>query len=221
MDHKKVHPVAVQLRERLRPACLKTAIGGGLRRVKPDVHDIELVLLPHWEEAQADLFGGAVVHSAKYCSEFCPKLDSVLGSLLEEGVLAWDEETVRRGSFYKRFVVPALGGLACEIFCARNLNNWGNILAIRTGDAEWSKACITSRSEGGLLRPGLKQVKGFVERSDGGVVPCVTEGMFFQLCGLSEAPEPRLRSRELALDLGAKEWLFERVAEPALVGSGA
>lgn len=212
VKHQHAMVFATEIRMAIAPCCLKTAIAGGLRRQKTEVHDIEIVALPMWERG-GGLFEDEqdpALFSPTYCSEVCVSLDKVLLNLERRGVMVLDKTTPRNGSFYKRYVVPDLDNLPCEFFFARNLNNWGNTLAIRTGNADWSHACVTSREFGGLLRSGIRQREGFAFTQCGDMIPCPTEASFFQLCGLSTPPPPEARNADLAVSFGARRSLFEK-----------
>jgi hypothetical protein len=175
---------AQSLRDTLSPACTRLSLAGGLRRGKPDPHDVEVVIQPVFD---TDLFGEqATTYS---------HLDAVLDALVAEGSLRWDEDVKRRGPRYKRFVAPALDRLPVELFLAHRPENYGVVLAIRTGDAEFSQAFVTPQLYQGLL-PNLLVVKdgclyrytawrdAFWARNHKGVgkgtiVPCCTELDFF------------------------------------------
>lgn len=159
--------------------CLKIAYAGGLRRFKPDPHDIEIVVLPIWD---TNLFGER--------AETHVGIDAKLDALVQKGVLEWDTKVPRNGVRYKRFVIPSLDNFPCEIFFADE-QNWGNILTIRTGDADFSRLLVTPIEEGGLMPFGMRQIDGYL-RSNGLILPCVTEREFFARLGVEWVP-PRER----------------------------
>ena len=78
--------------------------------------------------------------------------------------------------------------------------NWGNVLAIRTGNAAFSKGLVTERRSGGLMPPDLYQRDGFLWCRNGfGRVrtppsgsderlECPTEEAFFAALGLPTLP---------------------------------
>ena len=133
----------------LRPACLQAEIAGSIRREKADIKDIELVVQPRLTP-EPTLFGdGGRLHS---------DLDAALARLIAAGRLAYDTKLKRNGERYKRLTLPGRD-MAIDLFIADALN-WGNILAIRTGDADFSRALVTSRLHGGLMPGNLKQRDG-------------------------------------------------------------
>lgn len=180
-----VRSVALELCALLAPGCLQIEIAGSLRRGKPTVKDIEIV---------ACLRSDLPSHVA------ASKLDARLLTCLTTGLLQWDTTVKRRGERYKRFVVPGRG-VAVDLFIADE-SNFGNIFAIRTGDADFTKLLVTSRNAGGLMHPAMRQDKGNLWRlySDMDasrcyrrletpvIVPCPTEEDFFQALGLPLIP---------------------------------
>jgi len=190
---------------RVAPACLKTAIAGGLRRGKEEVHDIDLVVVPI---PDASLFGDRE-----------PTHGLLIGALqrcLAEGLLTRHEET--RPGTYHRFRVPRLDGMPLEIWFAE-CENWGDQLVIRTGSAEFSQACVKPVCwEGGLLPLNLLHKNGYLWRFESMVhamaarraktaaesrlamssaqrLPCLTERDFFAYLRLPFI-EPMERSKE-------------------------
>jgi DNA polymerase/3'-5' exonuclease PolX len=137
--------------ERLGPACLRVEIAGGLRRLKPEPHDIELVVIPVFDR---DLLDAE--------TEGTGALDASLAELVREGLLEWDEAVKRRGQKYRRFVVPTLG-VPFEIFAAVR-ENWGNQLALRTGPADWNKVMVMPTQYGGCMPPTMIHAAGFLWR---------------------------------------------------------
>lgn len=175
-----VRPVAESLVVGLSYGCDRVEIAGSLRRQKPLIGDIEIVALPSFD---VDLFGEPRPTSAK--------LDDCLRGLLADGVLAWDEVVSRNGDRYKRFLVPELAGMALDLFLAQP-DNFGNVLAIRTGSAEFSAKLMTPRGQGGLMPRGMRQRDGFLWDGDRRV-SCPTEEAFFAALGVSEVPHPARR----------------------------
>lgn len=142
--------------EALKPVCRKVVIAGSLRRGAADVNDAEIVCLPHFDEEKT-LFEETIA------STHASGLAAVLDSLLASGRLCWDETLRRRGEWYKRFRLPQAEGLPLDLFLTRE-ENWGNILALRTGPAEFSKALVTPMRKGGLLPNELKEEDGLLWR---------------------------------------------------------
>jgi DNA polymerase/3'-5' exonuclease PolX len=158
------------------PGLARSSIAGSLRRELPVVHDIEIVIeLP--EQKGVDLFGEFYNHadSSRY--------EAGMESLIQQRRLAWDEEVRRRGAKYQRFVLPHLNNLPFEIFIADE-HNWGNTLAIRTGDAQFSRLLVTSKDLGGFRPTNCFQADGYLWHVPGGPdnlsrISCFTEEGFF------------------------------------------
>lgn len=190
-----VLPVAQEIAGALELGCVRVEIAGSLRRQKPDIGDIEIVALPVYD---LDLFGETLTTSAE--------LSGALRVMLACGILAWDEVVSRNGDRYKRFVVPKLGGMALDLFLAQQ-DNFGNVLAIRTGSADFSARLMTQRSQGGLMPQGMRQRDGFLWQDDRRL-SCPTEEAFFAALGVSAVPAPEERDeacidtlRKLALGI--------------------
>lgn len=128
------------LKGKLAPGCERTLIAGSLRRGKPEVGDIELVVMPK-VEASLDLFGAAVgVHSL---------LDDVLAELKTEGY-------TKNGERYKQFIWH---GYSVDLFIA-TLDTWGCVATIRTGSADFTHWLVSPRRQGGGCPSHLKFSEG-------------------------------------------------------------
>lgn len=202
-----VLPLAERCCEMLESGTLRAAIAGSLRRRLPEVGDVEIVVEPVFD---TDLFGNALPTS--------PSLGLALERCLSAGLLAWDTGTPRNGPRYKRFRFPALG-LPLDLFIA-GAGNWGNILAIRTGDADFSRLLVTQRFKGGLLPNWMRhgegrlfaRAKGYPDYRDDpappnaypeNVVPCPTEAAFFRHLWL-DVPPMSLRNADGARQLSTQ-----------------
>jgi DNA polymerase/3'-5' exonuclease PolX len=170
--------------------CRRQAIAGSIRRRKPVVKDIELVVMPTWTRVR-DLFGNDTI-------ERHSNLDSYLPTVIRRGDLAYDTETPRNGERYKRLRLPG-ADVAIDLFVA-DTTNWGNILAIRTGNADFSRLLVTSRVFGGLMPTDMRQRDGALWRRDE-LIPCDTEEEFFAALGIDTVPLPERRDAEMARHL--------------------
>ncbi len=187
--------VASEVATRLRPACEKVALAGSLRRGKDQVHDIEIVIQPHFD---TNLLGERLVSYGE--------LDAVIKGLVEDGTLSLDTQVLRNGRKLKRFIANALDA-PFEFYIA-SARNFGAIHTIRTGDKDFSRALVTSVEIGGFMPATCAQIKGSLwqfpsamyaqaarsaaETSNGTVIPCPTEKEYFAALGLPWiAPEDR------------------------------
>lgn len=125
------YAVAIDLMNRLDRACDRLLIAGSIRRQKPEIGDIELVVLPRMEPV-TDLFGENVPGLARSA------LDDALAQL---GELHY----TRNGERYKQFEYE---GRSIDLFIATP-ETWGCVATIRTGSADFSKWLVTARKYGG------------------------------------------------------------------------
>ena len=116
--------IAIYARETLVPHCDpgRCVIAGSIRRRKPDVHDIEIVCVP--KHIPSGLFGDESVVSPGFIT----------------AVNAWKKLKGEPTGRYTKRLLPDLeerDGIPIDLFIA-NPDNWGLILAIRTGSADYS-----------------------------------------------------------------------------------
>jgi DNA polymerase/3'-5' exonuclease PolX len=180
--------IAEQVCSLLGPACEEITIAGSIRREKSEVKDIEIVCRP---VAILDLFNEPTSNI----------LDAQIDWAMEREVhLGWDRVTKRNGDKYKRFwwaVWNPSAGIAIDLFIADE-RNYGNTLAIRTGNSDFSRLLVTQRIHGGLMRPTMRQRDGYLwAQGDGDafyqLVPCPEEKHFFAALGVHPIPAPRER----------------------------
>ena len=161
---------------------------GSIRRKKPDIGDIEHVVISHDE---SDLFPGGqpVLHVRERAAR-----------LVREGVAAKQRygasQTTRFGD---RYIGLNFENRQHELFICTP-DNWGCILAIRTGSADFSRELVTRlprhgfrQSDGSLCKivsrgsavrdPG--DTREHLERLD-----CPDEETFFRAAGLDVADYP-------------------------------
>ena len=158
--------IAERLVRELEPVVARVKVAGSLRRRKPDVGDIELVVEPR----QIEDLGGCV-----------PDIDAV-----RDVARRWALDRAVDGRD-RKLSVRLPEGLAVELYLVHPPAQWGSILAIRTGPAELGKRVMTL-----LKRRGYEHVAGHVERN-GETVETATEEQFFALAGLPCLP-PKRRS---------------------------
>jgi hypothetical protein len=202
--------IAGALCDLLRPACERIVIAGSIRREKAEVKDVEIVCLPI---ARMNLFGepaGNVLAA------------EIEAAMAREVHLSWDRRTPRNGERYKRLWWAGWNpsaGIAVDLFIA-DRDNYGNTLAIRTGDADFARLLVTDRAHSGMMPSGragdgtwqMWQGGGYLWRipagryvtsngppPDGSALvepermPCPDEVTFFAALGIDSVPEPRER----------------------------
>lgn len=175
------------------PACERVMICGSVRRQKAEgIHDIEIVAQPRHEEIEGDLFGsiqsinGLEVLLKSYI--FCERM-----SLYRD-----PQGRTCNGEKHKKLLFE---GAMIDLYTAES-GNWGNIVAIRTGNADFSRYLVTSRNKGGLLPSHLRQADGYLWNGDERI-DCPTEELFFAALELHFV-EPRHRNDITAKTLARK-----------------
>lgn len=148
-------------------------VAGSVRRKKPEVGDIEHVVIPR-PNFLARMDELTLDPDALFAKTDAPLTKAV-----------YSDGTTRWGPLYRGV---CFRGFRHEIFCAAP-ENWGAILAIRTGPADFSTRLVTRMKQWGIYR----QQGGFViEQATGAVVPVFSEVDFLALCG-STWIEPSVR----------------------------
>lgn len=127
--------MAWSLVERLAPSCDRIEIAGSIRRDKPDVKDIELVVKPKFVEAP-------MPEQASFLNTAGPGRINAVDEAVR-GWLDWGFATPRLdrnghaaiGSSYKRLLVKGTDGdwYALDLFSVIPPAQWGLIFLIRTG----------------------------------------------------------------------------------------
>lgn len=184
--------LAIENAEAFQALFLGTAVqwevAGSIRRERREVGDVEHVVISKMLDAQPDdaLFGDAL-----------PPVDRInavwarMDLLIEQGTLEraiYSDGKTRYGPKYRGVVFK---GIRHEIFSA-NDSNFGAILAIRTGPAEFSQQLVTRLRDAGRYRMNEGQVQYAGGKNDGVARPVAGERDFFALCGVPWI-EPKLR----------------------------
>jgi DNA polymerase/3'-5' exonuclease PolX len=177
--------VAEEIVAALAPACERVEIAGSIRRCVPEVKDVEIVFIAKTETFVQDLFGDVV-------KEIC-HADLVIADLIDGGVLARDEQVKRWGPKYKR-AIHCSSRMVVELFRAQP-DNWGYILALRTGPAGFNKIWAAYVREGGCLPSYLRLKGGYVWQNGERVVTATEESFFATILVRCWPPEERARER--------------------------
>jgi len=205
MNIKEARCVAGMVVHALADYCDQIVIGGSIRRGKPEVKDVEIVYVSKMEVVQEDMFW----------NEDIPLVDGQIIDLVKSGFWDWDRIVPRNGDKYKRMIFNP-GGIMVELFRAVP-ENWGLILALRTGDAGFNKLLVTPETQGGAMPRGMRMDGGFLWKL-GERLESATETEFFDQLGLTWIkPEHRdvdtlrmmLRARNFRAvpTLMGEEWL--------------
>jgi len=180
----------------LAPACQEITIVGSIRRLKPLVHDIEILARP---KPPRPTFGEPLSAGSQ--------LEALIPRLIAQRELKErpDPQERKNGTKHKTLWLQKAGGVGIDLFIAHpSGDNWGNLVAIRTGDFEFSRQLVTARSAGGLMPNLLHHEDGYLRyRADGYSIPCPTEEDFFHALGVQDIPDPASRTLALARRLAA------------------
>lgn len=154
-------------------------LAGSLRRAKPQVGDVEHVVIPVWREVSDGLFS-----QTRTVNLWLKHADK----LLAEGRIAqhvYPNGTHRWGEKYRGI---SWRGFAHEVFLATP-DNFGLIYLIRTGPAEYSQRVVTA-----LKANGTPSVDGQVRAGDGAEpIPTPDEAAVLALARLPYIPPSERR----------------------------
>lgn len=165
--------LAEWIRGLLSPYCDRCEIAGSIRREKPDVGDIEIVCIPR--EVKTGLFGFETERDLAFV-EIVEGFEKVRGSAFS-------------GRYTQRIVRPDKG---CEIkldLFMTKADNWGNIFAIRTGSADFSRQILARR----WVQLGYHSINGRLHKGNT-AIELREEQDLFDLLGLAFV-DPKCRGR--------------------------
>lgn len=148
-------------------------IAGSVRRRKPEVADVEHVVIPRFGDVQT---GTGLFALPERTNLLWFHLDSLMRGMagLEKH---WYGNGNRWGDKYRGV---DFRGFNHEVFTA-DVANFGSVLLIRTGPADFSERMVTRLRNGGMYR----QMDGYVKHvASGEVVPVADEAAYFALLGM-------------------------------------
>lgn len=152
----------------LHPHCERIEIAGSLRRMKSEVHDIEFVCIPKKYPHKNGLFDIEMVPVTGFQNEI-NKLERIKGD--------------PTGKYCARKLPE---GINLDIFIADE-NNFGLIMLIRTGSADFNKRILNH----GKYKCGIASVDGQLIKNNK-IIPVKEETEIFALFGV-EYIEPQFR----------------------------
>jgi DNA polymerase/3'-5' exonuclease PolX len=175
--------VADEITRALRPGCAEVVIAGSVRRLKPEVSDVEIVYVPRVETQPdpGDLFAS---RSANYAEE-------AIAALLKAGTLAKRKNVNGAETFGPRnkLLVHMRTGIPVDLF-ATAADCLANYLVCRTGPAELNQHIATLALKRGWrwnpYGPGFTALSGEASH------PVTSEREVFDFVGLPYR-EPRER----------------------------
>jgi hypothetical protein len=178
MEYDKALPLAERLLDLLAPGCKRIEIACGIRRQKPDPHDIELVAIPDLRPP----------HLTFGCPSYPTIIDAILASLVRGDEEDFLIHLSLNGPKFKQFAISQDGGqhwlIKVDLFLATPPVDWGVLYLIRTGPADFSHWIVTSRSQGGGLPNGARVIDGRILLGCD-YIPCPEEIDFLHFCKLA------------------------------------
>ena len=187
MKLEQAQEIAERIKRDLAPHCERIEIAGSVRRRKPDVGDIEIVCIPR-QSADFDLFGaGRPIRDGGFITA-CNQIGKIRKGCLRTGK-------------YMQFGTAE--GIDVDLFTARP-ENWGLILAIRTGSAGFSHEVLAR----GWVWSGYHSVDGMLTRG-GKQIPTPEEADLFRLAGVEW-----IKPQERELAAVRLDWQLNNKEEP-------
>jgi len=145
MKYSEALTVAMSLVEHLRPTCIRIEIGGSIRRLKEDVKDIELVVVPDLTpvpRARAE-FGKPIPRL------YNTWLDKVVDEMCKDGAI----DLLKNGDRFKKLYLK-YAGIKVDLFINIAPSHWGVQMVLRTGPEDFSHWVVTQRKDKGALPNG-------------------------------------------------------------------
>ncbi len=164
MEFQLARELADQWVECLRPYCERVEIAGSVRRGKTEVHDIEIVAAPRFDEVK-DWFG--------------PRPVNRLLVALNTGIL--HGRKVKGGEKY--WQVAMREGINLDLFMVIPPAQWGIIFTLRTGPVDFSHWIVTHKQKGGAM-PSYARCDGGQLWVGDKAIPVLEEIDFLEFLGL-------------------------------------
>lgn len=158
-------------------------IAGSIRRGnKSDVKDIELVLVPRWEDQPNTTLLFAPLEPINLLYEWATKVSDI--QWIKPGVSEIIPWNIKPDGKYWRGML--LEEIKLDVFLT-TINSFGLIFLIRTGHANFSKELVTQQSKGGLLPDEYRISEGAVWKGDNRI-ETPTEQSVFDILGIPFIP---------------------------------
>lgn len=157
MIHAEALKVAQKLVELFQPACERIEIKGSLARLKPDVKDIELLIIPDLSPLPLP----RAVFGAPEPKIYKTRLDQLIGQMVDDKLVTLEKD----GDRLKKIQVRE-PWIAADIFIVRPPATWGVLSVIRTGPHDFSHWVVTRKRKGGALPDGYRVQNGAVWKGE-------------------------------------------------------
>lgn len=167
-------PIALALVEELRPHCERIHIAGSIRREKPLCRDIEVVAIP--KPYQTGLFADGI-------AEVISQWEKIKGEL----PCKYTQRRIAKIRLANGSLMALSESVALDLFFACH-DNYGYILALRTGSAEFNMTKLMPALKGN----GYHLADGFVHYA-GKRIAVPEELDLFRRAGMSHYIEPKMR----------------------------
>lgn len=160
----------------LSPYCQRIEPAGSVRRCKPAVGDLEVVLVPRFI---SDMFGAVSDdHELNY---------------IDWARLGWRAE--KDGPRYKKIILPTI---SLDINIVIPPAQWGLKYVLATGPAEFNQAIVTPRNQGGLLPSYMSVSDACIKAHGKTVIETPDEESVFRVLELDYIP-PQERTYPLKI----------------------
>jgi DNA polymerase/3'-5' exonuclease PolX len=194
MRLKDAEEVARRLTAVMAPFCLRVEIAGSIRRSCPEVKDVELVAVPRWSDRPAPIQSLFVEESERVNLLHEWATHEAVGTgvrWIKPGtseVVDWEPKP--EGKYWRALVDDTV---KLDLFLAAP-ENYGMIMAIRTGCAEFSQALMTYAKH----RTGYHVEGGYLRDREGAPLETPEERDVFDLLGV-DFVKPKERTGQHAL----------------------
>jgi DNA polymerase/3'-5' exonuclease PolX len=172
--------LAEKIVEHLAPGCTRIEIAGGIRRLKKDPHDIEIICIPDLRPPKL-VFG---VHP------FPSVFEAVISSLVISDEDGFHLVRVMGGDRYKKFGVSMDAGyhtlINLDLFIVRPPAQFGMLYLLRTGPEDFSHWIVTQKSRGGGLSDFMVVKDGAIHTAvNDEIIETPNESDVFDVLGLN------------------------------------
>lgn len=166
-------PIAEELVALLAPCCERIAIAGSLRRLKPQVGDIEILFVPKTTTRADGLFDQRIVSVADEVIEQNLKDGYFAKRPSKIGVFTWGESN--------KLAIHTASGIPVDLFSVP-AQNWWVSLVVRTGSKETNlKLTMGAQKKNHTLHA---YGYGVTNRKTNETTPATSEQHVFELCGV-------------------------------------